>query len=250
MKPHVTKALACSMAAFAAAVGVFYLAFGSPPADRAGEAVGRLLALTATAGVACGWVAARSAHAWSWFKFVAVYAGFCVALLLVAAYGKSTHAGEPQAPPGSPLAIVWPAGWTVQHLSGASSDPADRDLGSRERGLLGDTAAPTAVIEIGCVRRDRAARLDAEFKGIFAGAADGYRRQGFEVTETKPSPTHIGKQDGLGAVLYATQGGVELMQDFSLAPGPACLLVSTLTARKAAFYENLAAYAAVKASVH
>jgi len=251
MKTPVKQALVCSIAAFAAAVCVAFAALGPPSADRAGEAIGRLFALTATAGVVSGWLAARATPAWSWFKFVLVYAAIGVGLLIITAYGRSAHAGEaPAQVAGSPLSIAWPTGWTVQHLAGASSDPADRDLGSRERGLLGDPAAPTAVIEIGCVRIEKAVRLADEFTQIYRGAVDGYRRQGFVVTDAKAAPTRIGLHEGLGAELHARRDAVELVQNYSLAQSSTCLLVATLTARMEAFDANLGIYATVKASVH
>jgi len=249
VKTHVRQALVCSIVAFAATVCVAFAALGPPSTDRAGEAVGRLLALTATAGIASGWIAARATPKWSWFKFVIVYAAICVALLVITAYGRNARAGERQAEASSSLSIAWPSGWIVQHLAGASSDPADHDLGSRERGLLGDPAAPSAVIEIGCVRIDKAVHLADEFTQIYRGAVDGYRRQGLAVTDARAAPTRIGVHEGLGAVLHAKRDAVELIQNYSLAQSSTCLLVATLTARREAFSANLDAYAAVKASV-
>ena len=93
MKRHARQALVCSVAAYALACGALFAWLGAPAsADGAAETLGRLFALTALSGVLCGWIVARSPHAWSWLKFAGMYALTAIALLALSAYG---HAAEP-----------------------------------------------------------------------------------------------------------------------------------------------------------
>ena len=98
MKIPVKQALVCSGAAFAlgcAALFVFGAAQAS--ADKAGEAIGRLLALTALAGVLCGWMSAKSPTAWSWAKFAAAFALTAAVLWALAEHGRAMAAQAPDA---------------------------------------------------------------------------------------------------------------------------------------------------------
>jgi hypothetical protein len=249
MKLHNKQALVCSVSVTVVAVVLLFAFLGAPAtADGASESIGRLLGLTLVAGILCAWMAGKSAVAWSWLKFAGIYLATCIALLVLSAYGKTSQSHAASAP--AAFSVHWPKGWTVQHLEGISSDPADHDLGSRERGLLGDVKAPRAVIELSCIEKKAGeVNLSDQIGGILTGMTKGYSEQGFKVSTTKTTPTRLGNYDGLSAVLDAVRADGELMQNFSIAQSPACVFTLTLTAKKVEYDKNLMAYADVKASV-
>ena len=252
MKIHTRQAIGCSVVAFALACGALFTFSGAPSsAGGAGEAMGRLFALTGLAGLLCGWVAAKSPRLWSWPKFVGVYALTCVLMLALTAH---SHAAQPAAANAvvPDFTVKWPTQWTVQHLDGVSSDPRDRLLGSRERALFGDVKAPHAVIEIGCMHLvdGKPVKLAEEFERILNGISKGYESKGYVVSISKHYFTHVGTYDGLAATLVAVGGDTELIQSLSLAQSATCLLTSSLSSRSKAEYEaNLDAYLDAKLSV-
>ena len=99
MKRHVKQALACSALGLVVSIALLF-AFLGPPASGGGasEAIGRLFAMTAIAGIICGWMAGRSPQAWEWPKFAGVYVLVCVGLLVVSTFGRA-HAAEHSAAP-------------------------------------------------------------------------------------------------------------------------------------------------------
>ena len=249
-RPH-QQALICSVAAAVLAIVVLFAFLGAPrSSEGAGEAIGRVIALVLVAGLVCGWIAGRSPLPWSWPKFVGIYLTAVIVVLVVSAYGNSTKSDAAESAPASAVSIRWPPGWTVQHLDGVSSAPEDRDLGYRERGVLGDATAPTAVIEVSCLHKPERTLDDAEqINSILATMRKGYESKGFVVSMTAAAPTHIGSYGGLTARMDAKRGEVDLLQNFSIAQSSSCLLTMTLTAKKADFDANLKTYDDVKASV-
>jgi hypothetical protein len=251
MKRHHRQALICSVAAAVLAIVALFAFLGAPrSSEGAGEAIGRVLVLSAVAGLVCGWIAGRSPLPWSWPKFVGIYLTAFIVVLVVSAYGNSTKSDAAETAPATKLSIRWPQGWTVQHLVGISSAPEDRDLGYRERGILGDAKSPTAVIEVSCLNKpaqtlDNAEQIDS----ILANMRKGYESQGFIVSMTAAAPTRIGNYDGLTARMDAKRGEVDLLQNFSIAQSSNCLLTMTLTAKQADYDANLKTYDEVKASV-
>ncbi len=252
MKIHTRQAIACSVVAFALACGALFAFLGAPAsAEGAGEAMGRLFALTGLAGLVCGWVAAKSPRLWSWPKFVGAYALTCVLILALTAHSYAVQPASGNAV-GPDFTAKWPTRWTVQHLDGISSDPRARGLGSRERGVFGDAKAPDAMIEVGCMHLvdGKPVKLAEEFERILSGVSKGYEDKGYVVSISKRYFTHVGTYDGLAATLVAVGEDTELIQGLSIAQSATCLLTSSLSSRSKAQYEaNLGAYLDVKLSV-
>jgi hypothetical protein len=253
MKIHTKQAIVCSVVGFVLACGALYT-FQSAPAsaDGAGEAMGRLFALTGLAGTLCGWVAAKGPRPWSWPKFVGVYALTCVLMLVLTAHSHAAAQPSTATAVTPTFTVKWPAQWAVQHLDGVSSDPRDRGLGTRERVLFGDAKAPRAAIEVGCMQlvEGRPIKLAKEFERIVRGISKSYEDKGYLVAISKHYFTLVGTYDGLAATLVASNEDVELIQTLSIAQSATCLLTSSLSARNKAEYEaNLDAYLDVKLSV-
>ena len=92
MKLHNKQALVCSALVTVIAIGLLFAFLGAPASsDGASEAIGRLLGLTIVAGILCAWMAGKSPKPWSWLKFSGIYLLMCFGLLVLAAYGKTSH---------------------------------------------------------------------------------------------------------------------------------------------------------------
>jgi len=88
------QALVCWFAALALIVAALFAFIGAPGSpDGAGEAIGRVFANTGIAALICWVLARRKAPAWSWGRFVLVYAALVIVLAVVANAGRA-HATE------------------------------------------------------------------------------------------------------------------------------------------------------------
>ncbi|MEP6484278.1 MAG: DUF4946 domain-containing protein [Rudaea sp.] len=248
MKRNIRLALVCSIVATTIALaGLRYaVGFGSTPVA---EVFGRLIGMAIIVGITCGWLAGRAGQSWSWQKFAVLYVLFYAIALFVSAHGhgapRSKDVGD-----ASAYSVTWPQGWTVQRLEGASSAESDRTIGSRERGLLGAATAPRAVIEVTCMHKPPEEIDNADLiKSVADDVVKRYGEQGFAVSVTTPTSVRVGAYAGMMAEIDATHDGADLRQSLSVAQNDRCLLTVTLTAKKADYPANLAAYAAVRDSI-
>jgi hypothetical protein len=76
-----TKALACSVVAFALAIGAFFLGYTLPSLKTGVEAISQLLALVLIPGLIVGLLAKKSTRAWPLWLIICA---FIVILIVVA----------------------------------------------------------------------------------------------------------------------------------------------------------------------
>ena len=244
MKQHVRRAVVCSVSATVVAAFGFRWFLG----ELGAEALGRLFAIAAFAGLMCGWLAGRAKPSWSLFKFTGVYAACFAAAILISARGHTSPGASAADARG--FSVQWPDGLTVQHLDGVSSADSDRSLGYRERGLLGSASAPKGVIEVACgTKPEHPMENSAALADVLAATTRGYQAQGFNVTTTAPTPQRMGAFDGTMAQMSASHEEHKLRQSIAITQNAQCMLSVTYTAKAEDYEANLASYIAVLASL-
>ncbi len=97
MRTSGKQALTCWVGALTVAIAALYIFIGAPKSpDAAGEAIGRLLAHTGLASLACWMLARKSQPVWSWPKFIAIYALIFIVMAFVISE-RPAHAATPVA---------------------------------------------------------------------------------------------------------------------------------------------------------
>jgi hypothetical protein len=245
MRRHFTQAIVCSIGGLGLSVAALFVFLGPPAsAGGAGEAIGRLFAMSVIAAAVCAWLAGQGGQPWTWAKFAAAYALACVVLLFLAASGRARAAGDE-----AMTTIAWPSGWTLRHLEGLSSRPEDQPHGWRERAVLGEGSVPDAAIELACQPSSAEGPVDDAFAGLVDGLAASYHQRGFDVDVTAPVAAHIGGRPALTATLTAAKGAQQVRQDLAMTRTAHCLAVLTFSARPAEYARYRSVYLQVVASL-
>lgn len=222
------QAWVCWIVAAAGLALALRLALGpAGSAEGAGEAIGRLVALTGTAAFATWFVARRRTPAWGWPRFVASYVLAVVLIAVVTAFGRA-RAGDAARP--FPLALEAPAGWTSENLDGLSSAPQDRLLGQRLRQQR-EGAAGKVVLEASCgwLERNDAGAPGAELAALQRSLAEAYGAQGLQV---EPSAIrgvrHGGREWQVARIEVHQDGTAVLVQRIAMGRSTRCALTVVL----------------------
>jgi hypothetical protein len=186
------QAWACWAVAAFGLLGLLRLALGpAGGAEGAGEAIGRLLALTGVAALATWWLARRRAPAWGWARFAGTYVLALLLLALASAFGRA----RAEAPLGWPELAV-PEGWTSERLEGASSAPQDQERGRRLRQQW-HGATGTVVLEATCawLARTEVSAPGAELAKAQRHIGAAYAAQDVQVTPSPIRSAQFGGRD-------------------------------------------------------
>jgi hypothetical protein len=235
MQTPAKQALACWAVAALGLGLLLRIALGpAGSAEGAGEALGRLFALTGAAALATWWLARRRTPAWGWTRFAGAYVLAVLLLAAVSAFGRARAAPLDEA---WPLQLELPAPWTGERLEGLSSAPQDQALGRRLR-LRHDDANGTALIELSCGWRER---LDESTPAqdvlkLQRSLADALSGQGLEAALSPPRVERRGaRQWHVADVTAQNDEGVVLRQRFALSQSERCALTAVLAGQPAAF---------------
>lgn len=234
MQRHTKQALACWAVAALGLAGLLRAALGpAGSAEGAGEAIGRVFALTGAAALATGWMARRRSPPWSWARFAGTYVLAVLGLGLVSAFGRARAADSDD----WPLRLELPPPWSSERLEGLSSAPADQALGRRLR-LRHDDANGTVLIELACGWRDRLddAPPAQDLLQVQRNLAQALTVQGLEATMSPArTESHAGRQWHVAEVSAQNDDGVVLRQRFALTRSDRCALSAVLAGQPAAF---------------
>lgn len=242
MQTPAKQALACWIVAALGLGLALRVALGpAGSAEGAGEALGRLFALTGAAALATWWLARRRAPPWGWARFVGAYVLAVLLLAVVSAFGRARAAPPDMA---WPLQLELPTPWTSERLEGLSSAPQDQGLGRRLR-LRHDDARGTALIELSCGWRERlhASTPAQDVTKVQRSLADALASQGLEAALSPPrAERHGTRQWHVADVTAQNDEGVVLRQRFALSQTERCALTAVLAGQPAAFEAQQATF--------
>ncbi|SFN65257.1 protein of unknown function [Dokdonella immobilis] len=225
MSKPARQALVLWMVGLGLAIAVLFGVLGPPrSSDGAGEALGRLLALTGCAALA-SWLLARNREPeWTWLRFGLVYAAAIVVIAVISSFGRAS-AAEPW-----PFSISFPAGWSVARLEGVSSAAEDLDRGVRTRGRRDDEAG-TVILEIGCTTLVEGKSIDiaGEMDDVIEATDSAFEAQGIVSESARPV---VEKHAGLGWRIAETTSrnaaGTQVRRTLAMSRNAHCLLVATM----------------------
>jgi hypothetical protein len=231
MTKSATQALVFWGVALGLALLVLFAVLGPPgSSEGAGEAVGRLLALTGFAALATWMLARKKMPEWTWLRFGLVYFAAIVVLIVISSFGRA------RAAEAWPFSVTFPPGWTIEKLQGVSSAPEDLDKGVRTRGRWsgGDGVV---ILEVGCATlvAGKPVEIAKEMDEVIEATNSAYEVQGIVSASTPPTAErHAGLEWRIADATSRNAAGTQIRRTLAMSQNAHCLLVANLVSTPSA----------------
>lgn len=204
---------------------VLFAVLGAPrSSEGAGEAVGRLLALTGCATLATWMLARKKMPEWTWLRFGLVYFAAIVGLVIISSFGRA------RAAEAWPFSVTFPPGWTIEKLQGVSSAPEDLDQGARMRGRWSGEAG-VVILEVGCATLHAGKPVDiaSEMDEVIEATDSAYEAQGIvSASEPPTAERHAGLEWRIAETTSRNASGAQIHRTLGMSRNAHCLLVANM----------------------